>query len=295
MNPRPGVQFLTCAFASLLLGPLWCASAGAEPRFASPGDWTNNNTYVPDELKHVAIDEHLGSTIPLDLAFRDEHDQPVKLQTYFGGKKPVVLQLGYYRCPMLCDVISHGLLDSLKEIKLESGKDFETIFVSIDPHETPALASLKKQSYLDEYGRGESVAGWHFLTGNEEQIGQLAKAVGFNYKWIQNAGQFSHPAAIFVLTPDGHLSRYLYGVKFDPKTLRLSMVEASDEKIGSAMDQIFLTCFQYDGHQGKYAFAALGLMRAGGILTIIAVVTGIYRMLRREQRLMAAGGPGPNG
>lgn len=280
-------------FASVLLAAFWCAPAGAQPRFTSPGDWTSNTTYVPDELKHVAIDEHLGSTIPLDLTFRDERDQPVQLRRYFSGKKPVVLQLGYYRCPMLCDVISHGLLDSLKEIKLEAGKDFEVVFVSIDPHETPALAALKKQSYMEEYGRGEGIGGWHFLTGREEQIGQLAKAVGFNYKWVGSVGQFSHPAAIFVCTPDGHLSRYLYGVKFEPKTLRLSMVEASDEKIGSAMDQIFLTCFQYDGHQGKYAFAALGLMRAGGILTIIAVVTGIVRMLRREQRLNSAGGSDP--
>lgn len=287
-------QILAGSFASALLALLWCAPVGAQPRFSSPGDFTGNNTYVPDELKHVAIDEHLGDTIPLDLTFRDEHDQPVVLQQYFTGEKPVILQLGYYRCPMLCDVISHGLLDSLKGISLESGRDFEVVFISIDPHETPALAALKKQNYLNEYGRGGSVEGWHFLTGREEQIGQLAKAIGFNYKWVESVGQFSHPAAIFVCTPDGHLSRYLYGVKFEPKTLRLSMVEASNGKIGSAMDQIFLTCFQYDGHQGKYAFAALGLMRAGGILTIIVVVMGIYKMLRREQRLNGAGGSGAN-
>ncbi len=288
MIRRSNAKSSTLLLAHALLVLLAAVSpAGAQPRFASPGDWTNRTEYVPDELKNVAVDEHAGTTLPLDLPFRDEQDQPVALRQFFTGKKPVILQLGYYQCPMLCDLVSKGLLDSLEKVKLDAGKDFEVVFVSIDPHETPALAALKKQSYVREYGRSGGATGWHFLTGQAEQISQLSKAVGFNFKWVPAVRQFSHPAVLTVCTPDGRLSRYLYGVQFEPKTLRLSVVEASDGKVGSAMDQIFLTCFQYDGHQGKYAFAAMGLMRAGGILTIIIVATSVYRMLRREQRLAA--------
>ena len=229
--------------------------------------------------------EHTGVSLPLDLAFTDETGKPVRLGEYFTGKRPVVLQLGYYQCPMLCSLVSKGTAEAFKAVSLAPGKDYDLVFVSIDPNETPALAAAKKQAYLKETGL--SGAGWHFLTGKQESIAPLAKEVGFNYRWIASAGQFSHPAAIMICMPDGRVSRYLYGVRFDPQTVRLSLVEASAGKIGSTFDQLYLTCFQYDGHQGKYAMAALGVMRTGGVLMMIVVATVLLRLLRKELKLKA--------
>lgn len=233
--------------------------------------------------KDITVDEHTGARLPLDLTFTDENGQTVQLGQYFKGNKPVVLQLGYYGCPMLCNLISKGIAQSLKEVKLTTGTDYDVVFVSIDPSEGPKIAFDKKRFFLQEYGR-EGGSGWHLLTGKEPQIKQLAGAVGFNYRWIDSAGQFAHPAVIMVIMPDGKVSRYLYGVRFNPQTLRLSLVEASNGKIGSAVDQLYLTCFQYDGRQGKYALAAIGLMRGGGVLTMLIVGLVLFRMFRKEAR-----------
>jgi protein SCO1/2 len=239
---------------------------------------------APQELTNISLDEHLNAQLPLDLPFIDEANQTVTLGKYFSGNKPVVLQLGYYGCPMLCDLVSRGVTQSLKGVELTAGNDFEVVFISIDPHEDWTLAAGKKRSYVQEYGRAGSAGGWHFLTGKQAQIDQVAKAIGFNYKWVASAGQFSHPAGIMICTPEGKLSRYLYGVRFNEKTLRLSLVEASQGKIGSTTDHFLLTCFQYDGKQGKYAFAAMSLMRLGGAVTLIVLAFVLIRLFRREAR-----------
>lgn len=245
--------------------------------------------YVPEALKGITVNEHLNSPLPLDAAFVDDHNQRVMLRQYFNGTRPVILQLGYYKCPMLCDLISQGATKSLKDLKeLTAGKDFEIVFISVDPNEDPSLAQKKKATYLTEYDRAGSQDGWHFLTGGQTQIDKVARAVGFEYKWVAAAKQFSHPAAIMLCTPDGKLSRYLYGVQFPEETLRLGLVEASQGKIGSTTDHWRLTCFVYDGKQGKYAVSAMRLMRFGGVLTMIVMAVVMVRLFRRDAQRRAS-------
>lgn len=276
---------LACTTVAFLIGVSQFAAPVAR---AGPFDATGEGGPVitKRDLNDVTVVEHTGAQLPLDLTFNDESGQPVRLRQYFGGKKPVVLQLGYYGCPMLCGLISKGLVDAVKKVSLTAGKDYDLVFVSIDPKETPLLATQKKEAYLNEYGR-DSAAGWHFLTGTQENIAALAEADGFKYKWIPSAGQYAHPASLSLCMPDGRISRYMYGVKFDPFTLRESLVEASNGQAGNAVDQLYLTCFKYDGTQGKYAFAAINLMRAGGVLIMIVVGTILVKMFRRERRLLA--------
>lgn len=249
-----------------------------------------SNQPIPAEMTKVTVNEKPNAAIPLDAEFVDESGKTVTLRPYFTGKKPVVLQIGYFGCPMLCDLVSQGLLDSLKPVELVPGKDYDVIYLSFDPREKPELASKKKDAFVREFGKPQTAGGWHFLTGRKEQIDRITDATGFEYKWIGAAGQYSHPAAVILLTPDGRVSRYLYGVKFDQKTLRLSLVEASEGRIGTTMDRFILTCFRYDGKQGRYAFAAIVIMRISGGLTVVILGIVIWRLLRREfkQRKLAA-------
>lgn len=279
--------------ALLALAALWLAQAAmaqqaaAQPESTPPTNWFvggNAPPPVPAEAKTVTVVEHLNSKIPLDLSFVDDAGNPVQLKQYFNGKKPVVLQMGYFGCPMLCSLVSQGLVQSLKDVKLGAGNDYEIVYVSIDPTEGPGMANAKKKAYLESYGRGENAAGWHLLTGKKDQIDALAQAVGFQYKWIDSAQQFSHPAVLMVLTPDGRVSRYLYGVKFDAPTVRLSLVEASDGKVGSTADRFILTCFQYDGTQGRYSLAAIKLMKFGGVFTIFAVAGMVFWLSRWKEK-----------
>jgi protein SCO1 len=239
---------------------------------------------VPESLKDIGVDEHLGSKLPLDVSFTDEKGQTVELGKYFTGKKPVVIQIGYLGCPMLCSLVSQGTVDSLRKLTLTAGKDFEVVFVSVDPTEKAELAAEKKDTYVQNYHREGSAGGFHFLTGSEASIKQLTQAVGYKYKWVETARQYSHPAVLVLGTPDGTISRYLYGVRFDDQTLRLSLVEASDGKVGTAMDQILLTCFQYDGKQGKYAMTAINLMRAGGAVTVVGLGAVLFFAFRHDVR-----------
>jgi protein SCO1/2 len=275
---------LACTTAALSMG---LASANARAGFSSPvqGPPPNSAAITQD----VTVTEHPGIKLPLDLKFNDETGKPVVLGQYFTGKKPVILQLGYYGCPMLCEYISQGLAASVKSISLTAGRDYELVFVSIDPKETPELAARKKASFLADYQR-DAGTGWHFLTGKQEDIAALTQADGFNYKWVESAGQFAHPAVLTLAMPDGRISRYLYGVRFDPTTLRESLVEASNGQIGNTIDRFYLTCFRFDGHQGKYAMAAIGMMRIGGVLIMIVVGTVLFRMLRREMKQRDAAG-----
>jgi protein SCO1/2 len=240
---------------------------------------------APPELRDIGIDEKLGAQLPLDLHFADENGKEVALADYFHHDRPVVLQLSYFQCPMLCSLVSSGLSDSLNDLTLTMGKDFDVINLSFDPSETPALAALKKQSFLVAYNRPAGAEAWHFLTGSSKSIKQLTDSVGFKFKWIEQTRQFSHPAALILLSPDGKITRYLYGVKYDPKTLRLSLVEASQGKVGSTVDRFLLTCYHYDAYAGQYTPAAMNLMRGAGILTVIILASAITYLLRKEQRM----------
>jgi len=247
---------------------------------------------LPKELEGVGIVEHLDGKIPLGLRFQDETGREVSLGDYFGKDRPVLLTLVYFRCPMLCTLVLNGMIDALKQIDMTPGKEFEIVTVSFDPTETPTLAKFKKQNYLTEYGRPEAGPGWHFLVGGEEEIRALTDAVGFGYKWNEEQKQYVHQAAIYVVTPDGRLSRYLYGVMFDPRTLKLSILEAGKGKIGSTFDQIVLYCFHYDASSGKYAPAAVRIMRAGGILTVLilgSVLSTLWVRDRRRRKSLPAG------
>ncbi len=240
---------------------------------------TSGKTQLPDAYRNVGVDEHLNSQLPLDLKFFNEKAQDVRLGDMFHSGHPVLLQLGYLECPMLCDTISRGLIDSSKKIGLNIGPDFDFVFVSIDPSDSADLAGLKKDSYVTEYDRSGSANGFHVLVGRQKEIEQLARAVGFRYQPAAN-GQFAHPAVAMVITPDGKISRYLYGVTFPSQTLRLSLVEASQGKIGTSLDQILLICLHWDPNDGKYSWAAMNLMRVGGVLTMMVLGGAIFWMVK---------------
>ena len=238
---------------------------------------------MPTELQEVGITEHLDEKIPLDLKFVDEQGHPVKLGDFFSGEKPVALTLNYSNCPMLCSLQLNGLFDGFKMMAWDIGDQFEMITVSIDPLETPERARSTKQKYLKVYRRAGAMEGYHCLTGREENIRALADAVGFHYKLVPETREYAHAAATFILTPDGRVSRYLYGVQYDPQTLRLSLAEASEGKVVSTMDRILLFCFHYDAERGRYGPEAFRLMRLGGGLTVL-ILAGTILIYRRRER-----------
>jgi protein SCO1/2 len=240
-------------------------------------------TALPPQLRDVGIDQRLNARVPLELGFRDESGAPVALRSYFG-RRPVVLALVYYECPMLCTMVLNGLLKSLRAINLDAGRDFEVVTVSFDPSETHELAAAKKQSYVERYSRPTAAAGWHFLTGEEEAIRKLTQAVGFRYKYDPATNQFAHASAIMVLTPDGRLARYLYGIEYAPRDLRLALVEAAAGKIGTAVDQVLLYCFHYDPATGKYSLLIMNIIRAAGAATVVALGLFMLVMFRRDRR-----------
>ncbi len=235
----------------------------------------------PDLLKDVGVDQKLNQSVPLDLTFRDEHGKPVQLAQYFG-QKPVILSLVYYNCPMLCTQVLNGLESSLKLIPLDIGKQFDVVTVSIDPTERPVLAEAKQALYTGLYGRPNAAEGWHFLTGDEPQIRQLANAVGFRYAYDPGSKQFAHASAIMVLTREGKISRYFYGIQFPSRDLRLGLVEASEGKIGSPVDQVLLFCYHYDPSTGKYGLLISRLIQAAGAITVLAIGGLILALYRKE-------------
>jgi protein SCO1/2 len=247
--------------------------AAARAQFTDP---MQNLGKRPDLLKDVSIDQKLNSSIPLNLVFRDEHGRSVELGQYFG-RKPVVLSLVYYTCPMLCTQVLNGLDRALKEIPMSIGKDFNVVTVSIDPADRPVLAEAKQALYTGMYGRPGAAQGWHFLTGDEPQIKQLADAVGFRYAYDPDSKQFAHAAGIMLLTPQGKISRYYYGVQYPVRDLRLGLVEASQGKIGSPVDRILLFCYHYDPHTGKYGLLISRIIQLAGILTVL--IGGIFLIL----------------
>jgi protein SCO1/2 len=235
----------------------------------------------PDLLKQVGIDQNLNQPIPLNLAFRDENGKTVQLNEYFG-QKPVILTLVYYNCPMLCTQILNGVESGLKELPIDIGNQFNVVTVSIDPTDTHVLASAKQEMYTGMYGRPGAAQGWHFLTGDEPQIKQLAAAAGFRYAYDPDTKQFAHASAIMILTPEGKISRYLYGIQFPSRDLRLGLVEASEGKIGSPVDQVLLFCYHYDPHTGKYGLLISHIIQAGGALTVLIIAVVVLILFRGE-------------
>jgi len=236
----------------------------------------------PPILEHVGFDQRIGDVIPLDLPFRDEDGNTVPLRTFFQGK-PVVLVPAYYECPMLCTLVLNGVVSALRALPFDAAKEFQVVVFSFNPRETPALAKAKKETYLSEYRRPDSAAGWHFLTGDEDSIAKLTAAIGFRYAWDEAQKQYAHASGIVVVTPQGRLARYFYGVEFPPRDLRLALVEASTEKIGTVVDELLLFCFHYDPATGRYSQVALDVVRAGGLATVLALGIFIVVMLRRER------------
>ena len=238
---------------------------------------------LPALPANVGFDQNIGRKVPLAATFRDETGQAVTLRDYFG-KKPVILSFAYFTCPMLCGLSLQGLSSSLKGMNLDAGRDFEVLTVSFDPRETPEMARAKKETAVARYGRTGAAAGWHFLTGDEHAIQDLTRAAGFRYEWDAASQQYAHATGAVVLTPDGQIARYLFGVEYAPRDLRLSLVEASQGKLGSVVDQLLLLCYHYDPKAGRYGAVAIGAMRAGGALTVLGVGLFVIVNARRERK-----------
>ena len=233
----------------------------------------------PPGLKNVGFEQHLDQQIPPNLQFRDETGKSVRLADYFG-KRPLVLNLVYFQCPMLCGEVLQGLTKSLKILKFDVGKQFDVLTVSFDPRETPELASAKKAQFLKMYGRPGAEAGWHFLTGEQSSIEALTNAAGFQYQFDPKTGQFAHATAIMVLTPEGKIAQYYYGVDYAPKDLRLGLVQAADNKIGNVVDQVLLYCYHYDPTTGKYGAIVTRVLRLAALATILILGTMIVVLVR---------------
>ena len=266
--------------AFLLLAPAFAAARSEAPAPSSI-------------VAQVGIDQKLGDSVPLDLVFRDEAGSPVRLGQYFGGKKPVLLSLVYYRCPGLCTMTLNGMASAFKPLKFSAGQEFDVVTISIDPKETPELAAEKKAQYLKRYGRAGAEAGWHFLTGDEPAIRALAQSVGFRYVYHPQTDQYTHAAGIMLLTPGGKVARYFYGLEYSARDLRLAIVEASEERIGTLADAVSLLCYQYDPMTGKYGVAIMRAIRTGAVLTMVGLGTFIVLMVRREKRPAPAPAPVP--
>lgn len=242
---------------------------------------TDANTR-PAALRNVGIEQRLGSQLPLDVSLRDETGKTVLLSRYFG-QRPVILNFVYHKCPMLCPTVVDGLIQALNGLSFDAGKEFEVVTISIDPDDTSAVAAKKKSEYLRGYHRAGAASGWHFLTGDEAAIGKLTKAAGFDYNYDPESKQFSHAAGIMIVTPQGKLARYFYGIQYNPRDLRLSLVEASANKIGSPVDVLLLFCSRFDPNAGKYTVVVMRVIQLAGLVTVLGVGTFIGIMLRRER------------
>jgi protein SCO1/2 len=256
--------------------------APAQPTYSMQD--ANLKPALPASLQGVGIDQKLDSQLPLDLIFKDEFGRGAPLSTYFRPGKPVILALVYYRCPMLCSQILSGVESSLKAVSFAPGQDFEVVAVSFDPKDTPEIAAAKKQMYLRRYGRPNTADGWHFLTGDETNIKALTDAAGYHYKYDPSTDQFAHASGIMILTPQGRLSRYFYGVEYAPRDIRLGLIEASQNKIGNPVDQLLLFCFHYDPATGKYGALVMNILRASAAAFALVGGTFLLIVFRRDIR-----------
>jgi len=252
----------------------------------------------PPYLQNVGIEQHLNAQVPPNLTFTDDSGKSVMLGDYFGTK-PLILNLVYFHCTMLCGEELAGLTGAMKMIKFDAGKEFQVVTVSFDPRETTQDAAAKKADFIKRYGRPGAATGWHFLTGSPDSINALTKAVGFQYQYDAARNQYAHATAIMVLTPSGRISRYFYGVDFPPKDLRMGLVEASNEKIGNAVDQVLLYCYHYDPATGKYGAVVSNMLKLGGGLTILFLGALLFIMIRLDRSASRKGWhhakPGPAG
>jgi protein SCO1/2 len=240
------------------------------------------STALPQALREIGFDQNIDQRVPLDTTFRDEAGATVRLGDYFG-KRPVVMVFAYYDCPMLCTQVINGLSSALGVMSLNPGKDFEIVTVSFNPRDTPASATAKKAVYLERYRRPGAAEGWHFLTGDQPQIDRLTKAAGFRYAWDAETKQYAHPSGVIVLTPDGRLSKYLFGIEYGPRDLRLGIVEASAGKVGTPVDALLLYCYHYDPMTGRYGLVIMRAIRIAGAATVLAIGAFIIVMIRRER------------
>ena len=239
----------------------------------------------PDELQGVGISEHLGERVKIEeLHFQDEWGNPVALSTYFNQGRPILLALVYFECPSLCNLILKGLLDSLKEIEWTTGREFELVAVSINPNEKPSLALAKKTNYLKSYNRPEGNTGWHFLTGEEDQIHALAAQIGFEYRYIEQEKQYAHAAAIYLLTPQGKISRYLYGTLYKPNNLRIGLSEAANGRVGTVMDRVLLFCFHFDPSKNSYTLKVWRVVQLVLALQVLVGGSLLFALWRADKR-----------
>ncbi|MGB8323532.1 MAG: SCO family protein [Candidatus Acidiferrum sp.] len=248
---------------------------------------------LPPALVNVAFDPQLNAQLPLDVTFNDESGHPVLLRDYFG-QKPVVLTFVYFTCPMLCSQVEQSLVGTLKMISFNPGKDYDVVLISMDPSDTPDEALKKKHEALSRFARPSTEAGWHFLTGNKESIDEVAKAAAFRYSYDPQTKMFGHASGILLLTPDGRISRYFFGVEYPPSNVRLGLVDASAGKIGTAVDHILLFCYQYDATKARYSATILTVIRMGGVATLFCMAIGFVIFRRRDRRSTAAGSSGRN-
>lgn len=273
-----------CLVAAASLAPAPSASA-------APVERPDRTEALPKRLEGVDVDEQLGTTIPLNIGFRDEEGQPVTLQDYFDGSVPVVLTLNYSDCPMLCSLELNGLVEGLKKVDWTAGKEFRIVTISIDPKEQPERARKTKNRYLSQYGRPGAEPGWHFLTGSESNIQAVADSVGFRYGYNEKRKEYVHPAAVVFLSPSAKVARYLYGIEYDPRTLRLTLAEASEGKIGTSVDRFILFCFHYDANEGRYAPVARNIMKLGGAVAVVifgAFFAALWLAEHRKKKLTQA-------
>lgn len=290
MHVTPFRRVVLCGALALGLVVSGVVSAAAQPSrpVSVPVPGSAATEQIP-MLKEVGVDQSkLDSQVPLDTVFVDQTGREVRLGEYFGHGRPVALVLAYYECPALCGQIINATASSMMPLEFDAGREFDVLVVSFDPGETPAMARGKRQAFLDRYGRQGSEAGVHFLTGRQESITALADAVGFRYRYDASIDQYAHPSVLTVLTPEGHVSRYLFGIEFAPRDLRFALVDASSGGVGTVVDQAILFCYLYDPTTGRYGFAVMNAVRIAGLLTLAGLGTFIMMSLRRERRAKAA-------
>jgi protein SCO1 len=264
----------------LVASPVFAQMTGAPAGYKQEPGMTASA--IPPPLREIGFDQNLNQRLPLDAPFKDEQGRDVRLGDFFGVR-PVVLALVYYNCPMLCTQVMTALTSSLDVLSLDPGKDFEVVAISFDPREKPSDAAAKRATFLARFHRPADDGGWHFLTGEQPSVERVTRAAGFRYAWDKDTSQFAHPTGIIVLTPDGRLARYLFGVEYGPRDLRLALVEASEGKIGSVVDSLLLYCYHYDPMTGRYGLVIMRTLRLAGAATVLMIVSFIVVMVRREK------------
>ena len=285
LAPFEGSRSAFCAVLAAAL--VWMIALPIAAAPVAPNQIADRTDRTPKRLQGVDVNERLGQPLSKGLRFVDQDGRDVVLGQYFNGTQPVLLTFNYSDCPMLCSLMLNGLLKSLKEINLTAGKDFQIVTVSIDHREKPERALRTKGRYLSQYGRPEATSGWHFLTGSAESVRAFAEGIGFGYSYNEKRDEYAHPSAFVLASPDGTLVRYLYGIEYDPKTLRMALVESSEGKIGTTLDRVFLYCFHYDSSEGRYAPVARNIMRLGGgasVVLLLGFLTVLFRAGPKKRR-----------